>query len=143
MGIVREGTLARPLPAITDMNSYFWCGGKDGDLHILRCGACGRYAHPYAGRCVGCGAKEMAPAAVSGRATVVGFSVNHQPWFPHVPVPYVVAIVTIEEQDDIYLVTDIVNCDASDVSIGMKVQVLFERYNNIFIPLFEPAGGNA
>jgi uncharacterized protein len=143
MGKVREGMLARPLPAITDMNSYFWCGGKDGHLIILRCRACGHYAHPYAGRCVSCGSKEMAPEAVSGRATVVGFSVNYQPWFPHVPVPYVVAVVTIEEQEDIFLITDIVDCDIEKVAIGLKVQVLFERYSDIYIPLFEPIQENA
>jgi uncharacterized OB-fold protein len=81
----------------------------------------------------------MAPSPVSGRATVVGFSVNHQPWFPHVPVPYVVAIVALHEQDDVYLVTDLVNCAVEDVAIGMKVRVLFQQYGDIYIPLFQPA----
>ncbi len=134
-----EGTLARPMPVITDMNSYFWCGGRDGHLHILRCNGCGAYAHPYVGRCIRCGANAMAPSPVSGRATVVGFSVNHQPWFPHVPVPYVVAIVALHEQDDVYLVTDLVNCAVEDVAIGMKVRVLFQQYGDIYIPLFQPA----
>ncbi len=128
------------MPVITDMNAYFWCGGKDGRLRILRCEACGTYAHPYVGRCAKCGANAMAPKPVSGRATVIGLTINHQPWFPHVPVPYVVAIVTIEEQEDIYLVTDIVNCPVEAVSIGMPVKVLFEQYGEIFLPLFEPVG---
>ena len=131
--------LARPLPAITEMNRYFWCGGSDGRLHILRCGACGRYAHPYVARCPACGAKSVEPEPVSGGGTVVGFTINHQPWFPHVPVPYIVAIVTIDEQDDIYLVTNIKHCAPDAVYVGMKVKVIFEEYGEIFLPLFEPA----
>jgi uncharacterized OB-fold protein len=137
--LVDEQPLARPLPVITDMNSYFWCGGKDGRLLILRCSACGTYAHPYVGRCAICNAKAMAPEPVSGYATVIGFTINYQPWFPHVPVPYIVAIVTIEEQADIYLVTNIVKCPLDQASIGMKVKVLFEQHGEIFLPLFEPA----
>ena len=137
--MVNEQPLARPLPVITEMNSYFWCGGKDGHLHILRCGTCGTYAHPYVARCAACRSKEMAPTPVSGRATIVGFTTNYQPWFPHVPVPYTVAIVTIAEQADVYLVTNIVNCPVEQVSIGMDVEVLFEQYGEIFLPLFRPA----
>ena len=79
------------------------------------------------------------PQPVSGRGVVVGFTVNHQPWFPHVPVPYVVAVVTLEEQDNVYLVTNIVNCPVDAVRIGMSVKVLFEEQGSLFIPLFEPA----
>ena len=37
----------------------------------------------------------LAPEAVSGRARVVSFTVNHQPWMPGPDLPYVVAIVEI------------------------------------------------
>ena len=134
-----EAVLARPLPLITGMNSYFWCGGADGRLHILCCGDCGVYAHPYVGRCSACRSANMAPKAVSGRAVVCGFTINHQPWFPHVPTPYVIAYVELEEQSDIRLATNIVNCPVEQVSIGMSVKVLFEQHGDVFVPLFEPA----
>ncbi len=134
-----EAPLMRPLPVITDMNSYFWRSGGEG-LRILRCGGCDRYSHPYVGRCPSCGSRDVKPQTVSGRATVVGFTVNHQPWFPHVPVPYVIAYVELEEQSDIRLATNIVNCPVEDVAIGMKVKVVFEKQDDdIYIPLFEPA----
>lgn len=120
------------------MNSYYWCGGADGRLHILRCQACGRYAHPYVGRCGACHAKQMEPEAVSGRATVCGFTVNYQPWFPDVPTPYVFAYVELEEQHDIRLSTNIVRCPVEAVHIGMAVKVRFEERDDVFIPLFEP-----
>jgi hypothetical protein len=33
----------------------------------------------------------------------------------------------------------VVNCAAEDVGIGMPVQVIFEQYEDVWIPLFEPA----
>jgi len=131
--------LARPLPMLTDMNRYFWCGGADGRLHILRCGACGTWSHPYVARCPACRAKAMSPQPTSGRAVVSGFTVNHQPWFPHVPVPYVIAFVQLAEQSEVQLAANIVNCAPEAVRVGMPVKVLFEQYGEIFLPLFEPA----
>ncbi len=35
--------------------------------------------------------------------------------------------------------TNIVNCPAEEVRIGMPVRVVFERYDDVWLPLFEPA----
>ena len=34
--------------------------------------------------------------------------------------------------------TNIVNCAAEDVEIGMPVQVVFEEHDDVHIPVFEP-----
>jgi uncharacterized protein len=127
------------LPAINEMNRHFWCGGADGRLHILRCRDCGRYIHPYAARCPECRSTHVAPEPVSGRGTVVGLTVNHQPWIPGVAVPYVVAVVEIEEQSDIRLLTNMPRCTPQEARVGMPVRVYFEQQDDVFVPLFEPA----
>ena len=76
---------------------------------------------------------------MSGRARVATFTVNHQPWYPGMDPPYVIAIVEIEEQADVRLMTNIVSCDVEDVKIGMPVTVRFEHQDDVWIPLFEPA----
>lgn len=130
----------RLLPAITEMNDYFWRGGADGRLHILRCQECRYWIHPYAGRCPQCRSSKLAPEATSGRGTVVGFSVNHQQWQPDVPVPYVVAIVELEERHDLRLMTNLPRTPIDEVTIGLPVQVYFEpQEGGIFLPLFEKA----
>jgi uncharacterized OB-fold protein len=131
--------MPRVLPQITEMNQYFWCGGADGKLHILRCEACGVWIHPYAARCPKCRSDKVAPQAVSGRGQVAGFTVNVQPWLPGVPVPYVVAIVELEEQADIRLITNMPRTPIEQVKIGMPVKVFFEAYGDIRLPLFEAA----
>jgi len=133
----------RPLPAINEMNRHFWCGGADGRLHILRCTPCRTWIHPYAARCPNCRSADVAPQPVSGRGTVAGFTINHQPWIPGVAVPYIVAIVELEEQSDIRLMTDMPRTPVEAVHVGMPVQVWFEQDGDIYVPQFEAAGDRA
>jgi len=88
--------------------------------------------------CPHCRSREVALEPVSGRATVVALSVDHQQWLPKFPPPYVVAIVAIDEDDGARLMTNIVNCPPDDVSIGQRVRVLFEEHEDVWVPLFEP-----
>jgi uncharacterized OB-fold protein len=130
----------RMLPQMSEMNSYFWLGGADGRLHILQCQSCRYWIHPYAGRCPNCGSSDLAPEPVSGRGVVAGFTVNHQPWTPDVPVPYVVAIVELEERADLRLMTNLPRVPIDEMRIGLPVKVYFETQDNgIFVPLFEKA----
>jgi len=130
--------LARPLPGLNEMNGYFWTSGREGRLKILRCQACGLYIHPYAAICPGCRSPDVQPEPVSGRGVVTSFTVNHQPWFPHVPAPYVIALVELEEQASIRLVTNLLTVPVETVSVGMPVTVYFEQHGEVFVPLFRP-----
>ena len=108
----------RAFPAITAANQHFWCGGADGNLHILRC-ANGHWIHPYAARCPTCRSAEIAPQPTSGLGTISGFTVNHQPWLPGVEVPYVVAVIELADQHDIRLMTNMPRTPIDDVSLKM------------------------
>jgi len=129
------------LPRITDRNRFFWEGGRDGELRFQRCNACKLLIHPPGVLCPTCHSKDLGVEVVSGRGVVHTFSINHQPWMPGLEPPFVVAIVTIAEQDDIRLTTNIVNCAPEEVTFGMPVQVTFEPHveDEVWIPLFEPA----
>lgn len=128
----------RQLPLLNEMNRYFWQSGAEGTLQILRCGDCGRWIHPYAAACPKCRSAKVAPEPVSGRGVIVGYTVNHHPWQPDVPVPYVVALVELEEQSNVRLVTNVANCPVEAVHIGMAVEVCFEDHDDVQIPLFQP-----
>ncbi|WP_330255189.1 OB-fold domain-containing protein [Nocardia sp. NBC_00565] len=128
----------RPLPQPTLASAKFWSSGSDGVLRILGCADCGAYTHPPLPRCRVCRSGNVAMAAVSGRGVVAGFTVNHQQWLPAFPPPYVIAIVALEEDAGVRLTTNIVNCDIEDVRIGMPVRVVFEKAEDVYLPLFEP-----
>jgi uncharacterized OB-fold protein len=127
----------RMLPPLTELNRPFWTGGARGELLIQRCQACGVWVHPPTDRCPACDGELRAEAA-SGRATVFTFTINRHPYNPAVPLPYVVALVELEEQADLRLMTNIVGCDPGDVEIGMAVRVRFEDRGDVFVPVFEP-----
>jgi uncharacterized OB-fold protein len=139
------GTPFRILPELTDRNRHFWQGGRDGRLVLLRCRSCGYYLHPPAPICPRDRSTDVGPEAVSGRATVASFSVNHHPWLPGVPLPYVIGLVEVVEQAGLRLTTNLVNCDPDGVRIGMEVRVVFEHHadpnGDVWLPLFEPVGG--
>jgi len=130
----------RMLPQISDSNEFFWTSGEDGKLRFQRCSKCRELRHPPVPVCPYCHSTEWAPAEVSGRAVVAGFTINEHTWMPSFPPPYVIAIVAIEEDDRVRLTTNIVNCNPTEVYVGMKVQVLFEHDDDVWIPVFEPTG---
>jgi acetyl-CoA acetyltransferase/uncharacterized OB-fold protein len=128
------------LPQISESNEFFWKSGEDGKLRFQRCSNCGQLRHPPVAVCPYCHSTEWAPSEVSGKAVIAGFTINEHTWMPSFPPPYVIAIVAVEEDDRVRLTTNIVNCDSADVHVGMKVQVLFEHDDDVWIPLFEPTG---
>lgn len=67
------------------------------------------------------------------------FTINRQIWEPGLEAPYIVAVVELVEQEGLRLTTNIVNCSADAVYIGMDVRVLFENHEDVWLPLFEPA----
>ena len=128
----------RLLPKITSENEFFWTAGASGELRFLRCRSCGYYLHPPAPICGRCLSRDVSPQTVSGRGTVYSFTINHQRWNPTVPTPYVIGLVQLDEQDDLRLTTNIVNCEPDAVSVGMRVRVTFDHDGDVYLPLFEP-----
>ena len=133
-------TPPRLLPTLTPETEPFWTGGADGELRILRCGSCGHWIHPPAPVCPVDLSREVRAQPVSGRGTVHSFTVNHQPWNPEVPTPYVIVLVELEEQPGLRLLSNLVGVEPEDVRIGMAVRVTFEPAGDLHVPLFERDG---
>jgi hypothetical protein len=129
---------APPVPVVTALDEHFWRGGATGRLLILRCDACGFWLHPPGPVCRRCFATALTPTAVSGRGRVRTFTVNHQPWFPALPPPYVLAIVELEEQPGLQFLTRLVDCAIEEARSGLTVRVCFEHHDDVHLPLFTP-----
>jgi uncharacterized protein len=133
-----ESTPRNHLPALTPENEFFWKAGEQDRLLFMRCPACGFHVHPPLPICPQCQSREVAPQPVSGLATVVSKTINRQVWERGLEAPYVIAIVEIDEQPGLRLTTNIVNCPIEAVHIGMRVRVLFDHREDVWLPLFEP-----
>jgi uncharacterized OB-fold protein len=140
-----EPSTMQVVPELTGRNRHFWTGGARGELVFLRCQDCGYYLHPPIPICPIDQSKNLAPEAVSGRATLTSYTINHHPWLPGFEPPYVVALVELPEQTGLRLTTNLINCPLDDIRIGMAVTVVFRHLEDpagdVWLPLFEPDGG--
>ncbi|MEM0493388.1 MAG: Zn-ribbon domain-containing OB-fold protein [Candidatus Thermoplasmatota archaeon] len=94
-----------------------------------RCTVCDKIFFPPRDSCPYCRRKsigKMKDERLSGRGEVVTYSVVHvAPENFEEQVPYVIAIIKLEEGPQI--TAQIVDCDANEVHIGMKVEHTFRR----------------
>jgi uncharacterized OB-fold protein len=138
--MLAHGPPFRLLPRVDDDNHFFWTSGADGRLRFLRCQSCESFVHPPSPVCPHCLSGYLLPEPVSGRAIVESFTVNYQKWMPGSE-PYIIGLVSIVEQSDVRLTTNLVDIDPAQVRIGMEVSVVFEHNDDVYLPLFGPSAG--
>ena len=73
-----------------------------------------------------------------GRGTLVSFTVLHHPQVPGYTYPLTVGIIDLEEGTRI--VSQLIDCERDDVSIGMPLEAtLHEDPDGFKLPVFRPA----
>jgi uncharacterized OB-fold protein len=77
---------------------------------------------------------------MSGRATVFSYTVARQPFDAGFvdDIPYVVALVALDDDPTVKLLTNIVDVAPEDVSVGLAVEVTFEPAGDQALPVFRP-----
>ena len=131
-------------PAINWETRAYWEGCGRGDLVLQRCRTCQIVQHRPRGLCATCLSEDIEHLVASGRGEVYTYSVVRQNQMPAfaAAVPYVVSYVQLEEGPQ--LLTNIVDCDPDEVSIGMAVKVDFvptpaSNGDALGVPRFVPA----
>ena len=114
-----------PIPVPAEHEVAFWTGGAAGELQIGWCTQCAEWRHPSFEICPNCLAEIEEHRAVSGKATVVAVTINHQRWHSELEVPFLIAIVALKEDPSIRLTTNIVNSPFDSVVVGLRVRVKF------------------
>lgn len=129
----------RYLPIIEEgPRGEFWRSGADGELRISRCQSCRFWIHPHMDACPKCRARDLVPEAVSGIASLESWTINRQQWFRGLDEPFIIALVTLAEQPGLNLTTNIVNCPLDGLVIGMRLRLVFQKVEDVWLPLFEP-----
>src|SRR5438067_3802913 len=137
---LKEPKAPRPKPPRNQDNAFFWEGVDRGELLIQRCTSCGRLRHPPRPMCPNCQSLEWDTVAASGKGEVFSFIIPHYPQVPMFEYPYVVAVIALEEGTR--LISNVVDIDPGDVTIGMPVEVRFVKVDDeLTLPLFAPAVG--
>jgi uncharacterized OB-fold protein len=122
---------ARPAPRIQPRDRPFWDGCARGELHVIRCDACGQTWFPSQHRCPNCGATTWQWVPVKTTGILYTFTVVHQagtegrpPGF-EAPYPYVVGVIEIDGGEGARIAGNIVGLEPDRVRIGMRVRAVF------------------
>ncbi|MBV9412459.1 MAG: bifunctional MaoC family dehydratase/OB-fold nucleic acid binding domain-containing protein [Acidimicrobiia bacterium] len=135
----KEAKTPRPQPPRNQDNAFFWEGVNRGELLIQKCSSCGRLRHPPRPMCPYCQSLEWETVQSSGKGEVFSFIIPHYPQVPFFDYPYVVAVIALEEGTR--FISNVVDIDPGDVTVGMPVQVKFVAVDEeLTLPLFAPAG---
>ena len=137
--------LPPPLPD-DPLTNFFWEAARDRELHIQRCQACGTYIHMPRPVCRNCQSFDLAGEAVSGKATLYSYTQTFKAFHPFFVdrVPYLVATVTLPEQEGLQFMTQPRRhrrgTSRRMCEIGMALEVDFEELaDGYVIPVFKPA----
>jgi uncharacterized OB-fold protein len=136
--ILEPQTAGIPEPNVTELSRPFWQGARDGKL---------LYQYfPSSGRAV------FNPAPVdryslssdyewresAGKGTIYSFTTVWRPQTPAFTVPYVAAIVDVDE--GYQMISNIIGCEPDEVFVGQRVEVAFHRVSEtLTLPYFRPA----
>lgn len=127
----------RPIPAVTPDLAPFFAAAREGRLVIPRCRSCGAWRYPPRPTCPPCGSGDFAWEPVAGTGEVYSFTVLHQVYHPGFAdeVPYAVVLVQLDE--GVRMISNVVGVPASQVRIGQRVRVIFDPVSEeVTLPKF-------
>jgi len=132
-----------PVPAVNAETNGWWEAASQHRLVVQRCTDCGQTRHPPGPVCPRCRSTEAQWSELPGTGTVFTFTVVRQAFIPSLAdrIPYVVAALELDGADGARIVSNLIGIDPADVSIGLRVEVVWEDMGpELAIPRFRPAG---
>lgn len=132
----------KPLPEFRPETKPFWDAAKEHRLVIPRSRETGEFFfYPRALSPGGDMSEDIEWVESEGRGKVWTFSIHHMgpsKAYKGEP-PYVVALIEMDE--GVKMMSNVIDVDPGDVSIGMEVQVCFDDVTDeVTLPKFKPAG---
>jgi len=137
-----------PLPDVDDpLVAPYFAAAARGELVVTRCAACDRHVWYPPERCPDCGGP-VEWVAVSGRGALFSWAVVHRPFLPAFDdkVPFVSALVAIDEDPAVRIVSYVVDADPEALQPDMPLAVTFRPLTfttvpdrSVMVPMFTPA----
>ncbi len=137
MAYLPEG-MPKPQPSRDD--APFWAGCAQRTLVLRHCDACERSFHPPMPSCPRCAATRLSWKPVSGEGVVYTFTVSHHPTYPALKGrgAYNVAVILLDDADDVRLVSNVVDIAPEDLRIGLPVSVHWDDIGEgMYLPRFQ------
>lgn len=139
MSYLPEG-MPSPHPTLDD--APFWEACQEKHLVIRHCDHCMKFFHPPLPTCPHCASSTLSWRPVSGRGSVYTYTIGHHAVHPALKghPPYNVAIVLLDDADDVRLISNVIDVASQDMHIGLSVEVCFEASGDgTLLPRFKRA----
>ena len=125
------------------LSGPFWRAAREQQLVMSWCEACDEAVWYPQHSCPTCQGK-LTWKPLSGRATLLSWSVVRMPLNPSFSTPYIPALVVPEEAPGARLVTQLVDCETEALRCDMALQVCFRTLEPrglepYMAPVFSPA----
>jgi uncharacterized OB-fold protein len=130
-----------PVPGVNAETNGWWEAAAQHRLVVQRCMACGQTRHPPGPICPRCRSTASEWSELPGTGWVFTFTVVRQAFIAPLAdrIPYLVIAVELDEGEGARMVSNLVDIDPSDVSIGMRVDVVWEDMGpQLAVPRFRP-----
>ncbi len=117
-------------PVPDELDQPFWDACNEGRFVIQNCTSCDRLQHPPEPECFGCGsADDLEWRELSGRGRIHSYSVVYDNTVAlRIPdQPFNLAVIELEEDPEITLVSNLPGIPLDEVEIGAAVTVTFEE----------------
>lgn len=125
-------------PVVSADSAFFWEGTAAGELRVQHCPACGRLRHPPGPMCPACGADKQDWVVAAGQGSVFSYVVHHHPTVPGKQLPFMVALVELDE--GVRMIGELIDVDPAEVRVGMPVEVALTRVDGeLTLPFWRPA----
>jgi len=129
-----------PQPLADAISLPFWQAAAEHRLVVQRCAECGRTRLPAAPVCPECRAAGSDWQDVTGRGSVYTYTVVHRPIAAGQALPFVIAVIALEDAGGVRMISNLVGVDPADVAIGMPVELVWEDMSaELAVPRFRPA----
>lgn len=127
----------RPTPEVTPETEPYWTAAAEERLLLGHCPACGLTFHYPRAVCPDC-FEEAEWTTAEGSGTLYSYTVlERASGWPEAELPLLLAYVELDEGPRI--MTNVVECDPADATVGMPVTVRFEpTEDGIAVPVFVP-----
>ena len=117
----------------------FWAAARERLLTAPQCEACGTFRMPPTPFCPECLSQNIRWPTLPGTGTVFSYTVVRKAITPEMAdsIPYVPALIDLDEAPGARLITTIVNSPLERLKIGARARVAWhERSDGIVLPCF-------
>ena len=139
VAVPQPGTWAGPLPVPDRDSMFYWAGLNERRLLVLECNTCSYLIHPPVAGCPSCAGTDLGQHELAGTGTVYSFTVVNREFAPGIKPLYIVAVIAMDEQADLRMVTNLVDVEVGRVRIGQRVRVVFQQVRpDVTLAFFTP-----